>query len=368
MNSDETRNFSFLQGSADDLHEPASAAEVLFHLNPKACLSRLRVFGEKLAKRIAEQEDALAARRADRQYDRISALEEQDTVPRRVTSALHEIRQAGNKALHDDEGGIDEAETQLRNAWRVARWYGRENELSSMPSSFSPPPKPSANSSAEEEDETVAELRHRIRQLESRIVSATAEKETAPDQDHQQERIEQLEQQLSTFKEQLQKERQEPEPRDASSSHDPQQSTESTSTRVGAGLRRTGDAIRTRTEAAISKLRSGLRWFFAGLRRWTARLLRTALMVAGIGVVIFYMPTLYTTGFSILPEKGKASLPSPDEVRSTHRSLLTEERRKQIRSAFVSGSRTIAEGARSLTGAVQQKWEVYFGHELDAQE
>ena len=91
-------------------------------------------------------------------------------------------------------------------------------------------------------------------------------------------------------------------------------------------------------------------------------------MVAGIGAVIFYMPTLYSTGFSILPEKGKASLPSPDEVRSTHRSLLTEERRKQIRSAFVSGSRTIAEGARSLTGTAQQTWEVYFGPELDTEE
>lgn len=368
----ETGNFSFLEAHADALYHPASAAEQLFPHTPKACLSRLRVFGEKLAKRVAENLDVPAARRVDRQYDRIRALEEHGTVSRSVASALHEIRQAGNKALHDDEGDAEEAETQLRNAWRVARWYGRKQGLDDIPSSFTSPPEPSGPSEneepppdSEEKTRSERELHRRIRALESKIADAADEEKDGTDQDQarQERRIEQLEQQLATFKEQLKEEREGP--ADASSKDNVHRTPRSALSRGRDGFTRALRAMQSWSRAAVSGLWAGLRRVLMGLRLWVSRLVKTGVVIAAVGILIFYTPTLYSTGASLLPEKARASIPSPDSVRSTHRSILTEERRRQVRSAVTASVSAVASEVRSVRNALGQDLDEYLERESE---
>lgn len=143
MDTKPSPNFAYLAHHDPRLVVVATKAEALFPVDPAACVAKLRLFGELLAKRAAAKlgmlDDPMLT-----QQQLIDRLHDRNAIGATQRSLFHDLRRAGNEASHADEGGSDEALHQLRMARELGVWFQRTfgNNRKFDPGPFLPPPDP----------------------------------------------------------------------------------------------------------------------------------------------------------------------------------------------------------------------------------
>ncbi|NOY94137.1 MAG: type I restriction-modification system endonuclease [Deltaproteobacteria bacterium] len=143
-------NFSVLGRLDDSLATLGAQAELLFTLDPAACLMRLRLLGERLARELAAQA-GLRLRPDEKQHDLIHDLRSRGLLHPEVAQLFHGLRMAGNRASHEGEGTSGEALHQLKMARRLGLAVLKTLDL--VPHGFKPgafvPPAPPQDASAD---------------------------------------------------------------------------------------------------------------------------------------------------------------------------------------------------------------------------
>lgn len=105
-------------------------------------LFKLRLFGEVLAKRAAAKFGMFVGDEPQAQL--IDRLHDRGAIGANQRSLFHDLRRVGNKAVHEAEGGHDEALHQLKVARELAVWFQRTygNNRKFDPGPFVPPSEP----------------------------------------------------------------------------------------------------------------------------------------------------------------------------------------------------------------------------------
>ena len=105
-------NFKFLKGVNDILYRLALAAERNFPQDPNTTMVKLRMFGEAMARHVAQMMG-------------IQPLDKIAWVDDAIISVFHKLRKIGNEAVHAYHDDRYDAENTLRLAYRLAIWYYR---------------------------------------------------------------------------------------------------------------------------------------------------------------------------------------------------------------------------------------------------
>ncbi|MEP7126222.1 MAG: type I restriction-modification system endonuclease [Byssovorax sp.] len=117
-------NFAYLGHHDPRLVAVATQAERLFADDANACLIKLRLFGELLAQRAAAKlglyQDATEPQAA--LVDRLAARGGLNSL---AANLFHDLRRAGNRAVHEGWGDAGEALHQLKMARELALWFQR---------------------------------------------------------------------------------------------------------------------------------------------------------------------------------------------------------------------------------------------------
>jgi type I restriction enzyme, R subunit len=135
-------NFAFLADLDPILMHQAALAERYCLEDPSATLSKLRLYGELLAKNIAARFGVYT----DAQTQQAEILKEQkfrDVLDSKLAEMFHSIRIAGNAAVHEGKGTVRDALQNLRFAHQLAVYFYRvfkDPEFKSGP--FQVPPNP----------------------------------------------------------------------------------------------------------------------------------------------------------------------------------------------------------------------------------
>lgn len=161
-------NFAFLALHDVRLHALAVQAEQQFAADPNVTLFKLRLFGELLAQRAAAKLGVYDQH--DTQVDRINALSDRGAIGAQQRQLLHDLRRAGNAAVHEGKGDHREALHQLKVARELAVWFVRSFAKAPKfnPGPFVPPPDPKKADAAlrEELEQLRADLEKRKKELE----------------------------------------------------------------------------------------------------------------------------------------------------------------------------------------------------------
>ena len=167
-------NFAFL-GSHDELlvNLAASAERYVFD-DPNAALSKLRQLGELLAKEAAARA-GIHVTEAMTQLDVIQALASYQLLQGQVESLFHDLRRAGNRAVHEHLDDQRIAFHQLKMAHQLAIWFHKTfgNNRSFKPAPFMPPSNPV---------EVESSLKDELDQLRDKLATAEATATEAKDE------------------------------------------------------------------------------------------------------------------------------------------------------------------------------------------
>lgn len=117
-------NFSFLEKADACLYAQAVNAEKFCLNEPVYALSRLRLFAELLARNLAARFNVAFDERTT-QNELLRELKYQNIIDARVSMLFHNIKNAGNLAVHEGKGGVVDALTCLRYAHLLAVYYYR---------------------------------------------------------------------------------------------------------------------------------------------------------------------------------------------------------------------------------------------------
>ena len=115
-------NFFFLKDEFPILFNIGVSAENYLHRDPIYCLTKLRLFGEKLAQLLFE-EHALEFPRDNSFHNQLVMLTEEDILPTVVKDILFLLKKKGNTAVHDNKGSLKEAKEVLESVFWIGKWY-----------------------------------------------------------------------------------------------------------------------------------------------------------------------------------------------------------------------------------------------------
>lgn len=143
MSTSPSSNFAFLAHHDARLVALATQAEEHFASDPTVTLFKLRQFGEVLAQRAAAKVGLLSAPEEGQQL-LIDRLFDKGAIRATQRSLFHDLRRAGNAAVHQSKGDHSDALHQLRMARELAVWFQRSfgNNAKFDPGPFVPPPEP----------------------------------------------------------------------------------------------------------------------------------------------------------------------------------------------------------------------------------
>ncbi|MGA1357344.1 MAG: type I restriction-modification system endonuclease, partial [Prochlorothrix sp.] len=136
-------NFAFLRCYDLDLVRFGSLAESYFKDDPNTCIIKLRQFGELLAQLIAARV-GLYQDVQENQASLLNRLKWQGVLEGKALDLFHQLRQAGNDAVHHNTGDHGLALSCLKNARSLGIWfhqaYGQQPNFKAGP--FVPPTDP----------------------------------------------------------------------------------------------------------------------------------------------------------------------------------------------------------------------------------
>jgi type I restriction enzyme R subunit len=136
-------NFAYLAYHDARLVALATQAEEHFAADPTITLFKLRQLGEVLAQRAAARVGLFVAA-DEKQLELIDRLHDKGVIGATQRGLFHDLRRAGNAAVHDGKGDHREALHQLRMARELAIWFQRSfgNNRRFDPGPFVPPKEP----------------------------------------------------------------------------------------------------------------------------------------------------------------------------------------------------------------------------------
>jgi len=181
-------NFAFLAKHDALLLRYAAQAERYFADDPNACLLKLRLFAETLAKQAAGQIGSWEGIGASF-LDVLNSLAAAGALSPMARELFHSLRQAGNAAAHSHSDSHREALHQLKAARRLAIWFHKSfgHHPSFKPGPFVPPPDPRAATEALHEElealrTTLASKEAQAEASASQAVHATAQRAVAEEE------------------------------------------------------------------------------------------------------------------------------------------------------------------------------------------
>lgn len=138
-----SQNFAFLATYEPQLDRLGALAERYFPDDPVTSLIKLRQFAELLARQAAAR-TGLDADPAAGQADLLRRLRLDDAIPAQVLDLFHQLRTAGNRAVHDDQGDHRTALAGLKFGRQLAIWFHRGfgPDRDFKPAPFQPPAPP----------------------------------------------------------------------------------------------------------------------------------------------------------------------------------------------------------------------------------
>ena len=142
-------NFEFLAYHDPRLAVLGAEAERQLAEFPVACIATLRLFSEILAQRAAARVGVLVDPR-ETQLEVLNRLAQRGALPFAPGELFHELRRAGNDAVHKGIGDHREALHQLKQARELGVWFQRSfgNNRKFDPGPFLPPPDPKGEDAA----------------------------------------------------------------------------------------------------------------------------------------------------------------------------------------------------------------------------
>ena len=173
MSTQPSPNFAYLAHHDARLVALATQAEEVFASDPPTSLAKLRLFAEVLAKRAAAKVGLLPLPN-ETQQTLVDRLFDRNVIGATQRSIFHDLRRAGNVAVHENRGSANEALHQLRMARELGVWFQRSfgNNRKFDPGPFVPPSAPK-----KDEDPALQEELTRLReQLAARAKEAEAAK------------------------------------------------------------------------------------------------------------------------------------------------------------------------------------------------
>lgn len=143
MNTKPSANFAYLAHHDTRLVALATQAEEVFASDPPTSIAKLRLFAEVLAKRAAAKVGLLPLPN-ETQQTLVDRLFDKSVIGATQRTIFHDLRRAGNAAVHENRGDANEALHQLRMARELAVWFQRSfgNNRKFDPGPFIPPSAP----------------------------------------------------------------------------------------------------------------------------------------------------------------------------------------------------------------------------------
>lgn len=143
MNTTPSVNFAYLAHHDARLVALATQAEAVFASDPPTCIAKLRLFAEVLAKRAAAKVGLLPLPN-ETQHTLVDRLFDKSVIGSTQRGLFHDLRRAGNAAVHENRGDANEALHQLRMARELGVWFQRAfgNNRKFDPGPFVPPAAP----------------------------------------------------------------------------------------------------------------------------------------------------------------------------------------------------------------------------------
>ena len=117
-------NFHFLEAFDPALTLQAALAERYCLDDPTSSLTKLRLFGELLAKNIAARFGVYTDSQSQ-QHEILKELKYRDVLDQKLADMFHSIRIAGNAAVHEGKGSVRDALQNLRFAHQLAVYFYR---------------------------------------------------------------------------------------------------------------------------------------------------------------------------------------------------------------------------------------------------
>ena len=172
-------NFAFLAKHDPLLLRYAAQAERYFADDPNACLLKLRLFAETLAKQAAGHTASWDGIEASF-LDVLNSLAASGALSPEARELFHSLRRAGNAAAHSHSDSHREALHQLKAARRLAIWFHKSfGHRSFKPSPFVPPPDPRAATEALHEELEALRASLASKEAEAEQSAAQAAQEAA---------------------------------------------------------------------------------------------------------------------------------------------------------------------------------------------
>ena len=149
-----SQNFAFLNAYEPQLDRLGALAERYFPEDPETCLIKLRQLAELLARQTAAR-SGLTEDPDESQAELLRRLRFDAAVPAQVLDLFHQLRTAGNRAVHDHHGDHRTALAGLKLGRQLAIWFHRTygQDPAFKPGPFQPPAAP-----AQPDPDTVKEL------------------------------------------------------------------------------------------------------------------------------------------------------------------------------------------------------------------
>ncbi|MBX3197917.1 MAG: type I restriction-modification system endonuclease [Labilithrix sp.] len=143
MSTEPSPNFVYLAYHDARLVALATQAEAVFASDPSTSIAKLRLFAEVLAKRAAAKVGLLPLPN-ETQQTLVDRLFDKSVIGATQRTIFHQLRRAGNAAVHENRGDANEALHQLRMARELAVWFQRSfgNNRKFDPGPFVPPSAP----------------------------------------------------------------------------------------------------------------------------------------------------------------------------------------------------------------------------------
>ena len=164
-------NFGYLVAHEPLLAIDGAVAESYIYNDPDSALAKARRFTETLSKRI----EALATGSVTRRHlsDRINALSNAGHIPPSIATQFHEVRAAGNQAVHTPYGDIWTAMVAVGCCFELGAWHYRTLTGDSQTRAFVPPSKPTTLPPVTEIDLiNASRLTNLLAEYERRLVRA----------------------------------------------------------------------------------------------------------------------------------------------------------------------------------------------------
>lgn len=145
----ESPNFDFLAVHDGRMFRLGVLAERYFADDPNTSMIKLRQFGEDMAQQVAAHL-GLFESPDESQAELLRRLKLERAVPRDVIDLFHQVRIAGNSAVHEHAGDHRLALSTLKIARQLSIWFHRTfgNEAHFAPGPFVPPASPADASAA----------------------------------------------------------------------------------------------------------------------------------------------------------------------------------------------------------------------------